>query len=263
MTRTGLTFLAGALLATSSAGTLLARPQTSATASAGAQAELRGAVQPSGSLVNAELNSYVDSKKAKVGARVEAHTTEALTIDGKTIIPKGTKLEGHITEATARSKGDRDSTLAIQFDKAVPKKGEEIPLKAVIMAVAAPGVAQFGESAGPGSDPMAGRGASAAGGSPMGSPQPMNPATGIPGNPSAGAQDTLNLPTMGANGTPQLPANSRGVYGLKDLKLMETSSGAAQTTFLTSTGKNVRLDGGTRLLLVAQVEAGPGAVVSK
>jgi hypothetical protein len=54
------------------------------------------------------------------------------------------------------------------------------------------------------------------------------------------------------NGSAQLPANSRGVYGLKDLKLMASPSGANETTVITSTGKNVRLDGGTRLLLVAQ-----------
>ncbi|MGH9677412.1 MAG: hypothetical protein ACRD36_09955, partial [Candidatus Acidiferrum sp.] len=168
-------------------------------------------------------------------------------------------LEGHITEATARSKGDKDSTLAIQFDKAIPKKGEEIALKAVIMAVAAPRSEQYGEPAAPGSDPMAGRGASAAGGSPMGSPQPMKPNTGMPENPNptVGAGDTPGVSTMGANATSRLPASSRGVYGLKDLKLMETTSSMGPTTFLSSSGKNVRLDGGTRLLLIVQTEAVP------
>jgi hypothetical protein len=49
-----------------------------------------------------------------------------------------------------------------------------------------------------------------------------------------------------------LSASSRGVYGLKDLKLMATSSNTSQTTVITSSGKNVHLDSGTRLLLVSQ-----------
>jgi hypothetical protein len=53
----------------------------------------------------------------------------------------------------------------------------------------------------------------------------------------------------------QLAASSRGVYGLGDLKLMMVSSNKSQTTVITSTGKNVRLEGGTRLLLVSQPEA--------
>ncbi|MGB8475892.1 MAG: hypothetical protein WCE61_17565 [Candidatus Acidiferrum sp.] len=257
MTRTGLAVLAGSFLAMGAAACPPASAQTQAKQRAPAQGETSGALLPSGSAVNAELNSNVDSKKAKVGAKVEAHMTEALTIDGKTIIPKGTKLEGHVTEATARSKGDKDSTLAIQFDEAIPKKGEEIPLKAVIMAVAAPWDPLYTESAGPGSDPMAGQGASAQGRSPMGASAPMNPPSGMPGNPSVGAGGAPDASTMRRGRGPKLPTSSRGVYGLKDLKLMETSTSAGPTTFLTSTGKNVRLDSGTRLLLIAQPETAP------
>jgi hypothetical protein len=54
-------------------------------------------------------------------------------------------------------------------------------------------------------------------------------------------------------------AKSRGVYGLGDLKLMAASSGAGQTIVITSSGKNIHLDGGTRLLLVVpeQVAVAP------
>lgn len=236
----GAMFLAGAA-AQSQPG---AQPVTS-----GASAEAQTAVGslPSGTAINAQLNSSVDSKKAKAGDKVEAHTTEAIKYDGKIILPQGAKLEGHIMEATARSKGDGGSTLAIQFDRAIPKKSEEIPLHVAILAIAAPQNEFSGGSPGPGSDPMSGAGASAAGGSPMGASRPQTPPSGNPGYPGGAAS--------GSNGAAQLSANSRGVYGLNDLKLMEASSNASQTTVITSSGKNVHLDSGTRFLLVAQPEA--------
>jgi hypothetical protein len=75
--------------------------------------------------------------------------------------------------------------------------------------------------------------------------RPANPTSGTPSYPAGGGSAGTNAPS-------QLPANSRGVYGLKDLKLMEKTSSGVQSTVLTSDGKNVHLDGGTRLLLVAQ-----------
>ncbi len=216
-----------------------------------AQAETKAATLPDGTTVNAELNSSVDSRKAKAGEKVEARTTAAVEYGGKTILPRGTKLEGHVTEATARSKGDSGSILAIQFDRAILKKGEELPLNVLILAVAAPQSDLYTGSPEPGRDPMAGRGASAAGGSPMGSPQPQAPPTGMPAAPPDAPIDSTTEP----DGHPQLPASSRGVYGLKDLKLMMVSSKTSQTTVITSGGKNVHLDGGTRLLLVAGAEA--------
>jgi hypothetical protein len=217
-----------------------------------AQTEPGAVTLPSGTAINAQLNSPVDSKKAKAGDKVEAHTTEDIKYAGKTIVPIGAKVEGHVTEATARSKGDSGSTLAIQFDKAIPKKGEEIPLHVAIVAIAAPQQDFSGGSSGSGSDPMTGGGAPTASGSPMGT---SHTPTASPGRPS--------YPADGPSGSPSalkpLSADRRGVYGLKDLTLMAASSSASETTTITSSGKNVHLDGGTRLLLVVpeQVAAAP------
>jgi hypothetical protein len=233
MIRTGYAILAGAIFA----------------AVAAAQTEPGAVTLPSGTAVNAELNSSVDSKKAKVGDKVEAHTTEEIKYAGKIIVPKGAKLEGHVTEATARSKGDSGSTLAIQFDKAIVKKGEEIPLNVAILAIAAPQSDFSGGSPGNGSDSRGGGSAPTANGSPMGSSHTPTATPGTPNIPDAADG------RMGAGGAAQLSPKSRGVYGLGDLKLMATSSNGSQTTVVTSTGKNVRLDGGTRLLLVVPEQA--------
>src|SRR4051794_955400 len=79
----------------------------------------------SGTVINATLSKSIDSKKAKAGDAVEAKTTSDVKAEGKTIIPRGSKLIGHITQASARGKGDADSTLGIAFDHAVLKNGQQ------------------------------------------------------------------------------------------------------------------------------------------
>jgi hypothetical protein len=82
----------------------------------------------SGTVILGEMNTGLDSKKAKVGDKFTARTTEALkSSDGRTIMPRGTKMEGHVTQAEARNKGGTASTLGLQFDKAILKDGTEIP----------------------------------------------------------------------------------------------------------------------------------------
>src|SRR5271167_1161498 len=250
MIRAGFRVLVGAIFASGAVVQAQTSAQATAVLGASAQTEASTATLPSGTAVNAELNSSVDSKKAKVGDKVEAHTTEEIKYAGKTIVPRGAKLEGHVTEATARSKGDSGSTLAIQFDKAILKKGEEIPLNVSILAIAAPQGDFSGGSPGPGNDPMRSGGGSPASGSPMGTSHTPTATPGTPNNPG-GAADS----TMGSNGAAQLSAKSRGVYGLSDLKLMAASSSASQATVLISSGKSVHLDGGTRLLLVVPEQA--------
>ncbi len=249
MIRTGIAVLAGGILAAGGAPQIRANTQTAATSSTAARAEAETVTLPGGTAINAETNSSLDSKKAKVGDKVEAHITEEIKFAGKVIVPKGAKLEGHVTEATARSKGDSGSTLAIQFDRAIAKKGEEIPLHVAIVAIAAPASNLSGGLPGASSDPMAGAGAPTASGSPMGTSHTPTASPGVPNFPGDAGSP------MGANGSGQLRADSRGVYGMKDLKLMEASSNAGPTTVIVSSGKSVRLDSGTRLLLVPPAEA--------
>src|SRR5467141_359006 len=160
MKRSGFVLLAGILFASLAAG------QTQADAQAGAQAGGQTSVQAgkaqaqgsgsasaassasaqngqtnaslgSGAAINAELTAPVDSKKAKPGDPVAGRTTEPTKSNGKTVIPKGSKLVGHVTQASARAKGDSESALGIVFAKAVLKNGQEIPLSVGIQALAA------------------------------------------------------------------------------------------------------------------------------
>jgi hypothetical protein len=208
--------------------------------------------------ISAELRTSLDSKRAKQGDAIEARMTEAVKANGKTILPSGTKLAGHVTQASAKSKGDADSSLGLVFDKAILKGGEEIPLNVTLQALATPDVA-------PGASAVDTMGTSSPGtpvnsGVPGGvSSRDMGPGTsaGSPNRPNAGGtpgeaggtSSDVSGGTLNAAG--RLTPNSRGVFGVKGGVLKrETSNGAG--SLITSTGKNVRLDGGTQLLLVTR-----------
>jgi len=189
---------------------------------------------------------------------VTARTTADIRADGKTIIPKGTKLVGHVTEAAARAKGGSDSSLGIAFDKAVLKGGEELPLNVAIVAVAPPPASMPGQqnkSNGAPGAPVASPGAP----SNMGRPGGTGSMGGSPATSSAPTGPPVDT-TVASNGAPaekgldalgRLTSDSRGVYGLKDASLRPATN-PAEGSVITSNGKTVRLDSDTQLLLVTQ-----------
>ena len=202
-----------------------------------------------GTGIYAELNGGLDSKKAKVGDTISVHTTESVkSSDDRMILPRGTKLVGHITQSVARSKGADESALGMVFDKAILKDGREVPLNVTIQALGAPVTFSGAADAGPGPDP-ANSGTTRT--SPMGgrsgpaSAQP--PAAGV----GSGSRTTLD------GSSAPLGPNSRGVLGLRGLTLNTTTTNNVSVSVLTSDGKNVHLDSGTQFLLVAQSSEAP------
>src|SRR5258707_10733971 len=93
---------------------------------------------PAGTLIPAELSKSLDSKKAKSGDKVEAKTAVDLLSQGKIVIPRNTKIIGHVTEAKAHSKESPDSMVGIVFDRIAMKDGHEVPIQAAVQAVARP-----------------------------------------------------------------------------------------------------------------------------
>jgi hypothetical protein len=253
----------------------------SAASAASAQNGQANASLGSGAAINAELTAPIDSKKAKPGDPVDARTTEPTKSNGKTVIPKGSKLVGHVTQASARAKGDSESALGIVFDKAILKNGEELPLNVAIQALAA---RQFTPVASGGDDTgiMSGTGGSAMGsgrgtGSALGGVAPTagaatgtvtNTAANVGGTAGGALNSTVNSATNvatagpgatgGLNGEGQLMSNSRGVFGMKGVNLSSATGGAAQGAVITSAGKNLHLESGTQMLLVTQAAAAAG-----
>jgi len=240
--------------------------------STSAKAGHNSASLASGTAMNAALSQPVDTKKNKPGDPVTAKTTEATKSDGKVVIPKDSKLVGHVTECKRRSKEEKESALGIVFDKAILKNGEEIPLNVTVRALAA---AQSAAASSVGGDDLsAGGGAvgagrasgggalggvrSTAGGAAGAVTNTAATAGGVAGgavNSTVNAAGTARGAVGGLNAAGQLTSNSQGVFGLDGLNLSSEASNSTQGSLITSTSKNVHLDSGTQLLLVSQAQA--------
>jgi hypothetical protein len=198
-----------------------------------------------GSVIPVQLSKTVDAKKAKTGDEVVATVTQDMkTNSGDVLVPKDTKVIGHVTEVQSRNKEQKQSELGIAFDHAV-LKGDQMQLPMSIQAVIAL-PSNYSGAAGPEAPPsaagggsanssMAGSRAGAAGASP--SSQQNYP----PGSASESS----------AQGEPQPPitGNTQGVIGMSDVRLESSSENSQQGSVLTSEKNNVKIEKGTMMLL--------------
>jgi hypothetical protein len=195
-------------------------PAAAATSDAGSSnADIKGSFPTT-------LVKGLDSKKLKEGDAVICQTVAPLHSRSGLMIPTGSKVIGHITQAQARSKGDATSSLAMVFDKIEITKGKELPMKGTLQAV--------GQSLGD-NEPNTG---------------PAGPATlgGHSGSGGGGSTAAPSSPQQLPKSTsrPILLPTSQGVLGVKSLQM--DSNGV-----LTSPGKEVKLDNGTQMLINAEI----------
>jgi len=216
--------------------------------SAVAQEQAPGASDQPARTLPVELAKSLDSRKLKQGDPVEGRITDQWRAADGTLVPPGSKVMGHVTEASARAKGDSQSQLGIAFDQIALKDGRKLPLKASIQAIGPP--LNYGAAA----MPMGGPAGTAGGGASTGPMVGINPGgnpVGVGGSPrsnypnSPGSPNDPNSPQGDQQTSPQVSPQSKGVIGLHDLQL-------EQGSILASDGKQVKLQAGSQILLRVQ-----------
>jgi hypothetical protein len=234
--------------------------QDTAVSGKNGQAQAAGQLQ-AGSTVQAELTKPVDARKNKPGDEVVAKTTQDMKSNGQTVLPKGSKLVGHITEVQAREKGQQESHMGIAFEHAILKNGTQVPMALTLQAIGssqANAAAAMGDSEIAGST-MAGENLSgmatasgsgatrrALGGVTSTTGQVVNTAGGATGGTVQAAH------SAGAGVAGGLNSTSRGVVGLHGLNLAPaTTSSAKAGSVISSSTSNVHLDSGTQMILSA------------
>jgi hypothetical protein len=246
-----------------------AKASGDSSANGAVQAGKNSADIANGTTMNATLAHPVDAKKNKAGDAVTAKTTEAVRSDGRVIIPKGSTLKGHVTQASARGAGQTESVLGITFDRVVMSDGREMPVNFTVRAISAAetmatssssfgdgGMSSGGMSGGGagGSGHMSGGGGvlggvgSTAGGAvgatggavgnvgsttngAVGSAANVGNATNLNGATNAGGSLMGNSrgATGGLNSAGQLTSNSQGVFGMNGLNLQTVAAGSNST----------------------------------
>lgn len=88
----------------------------------------------SGTRLTAELQNAIDVRKARVDDTVVLKTTQAIKSEGHTIVGKGTRLVGHVTEVTRGGKGNSESRVGILFDR-LEQGSLTLPISATIRSI--------------------------------------------------------------------------------------------------------------------------------
>jgi hypothetical protein len=212
----------------------------------------------SGSTIHATLVKPVDARKNRPGDQVVAKTTEDVKSNGKVVIPRGSKIVGHVTEAKADQKGQAESALGIAFDHAVLKDGSQVPLTLSMQAVGSSATSATAQTedeslmtSGAGAGGMSGvaSGTARSGGGLVGG---VGSTTGAIVNTGTNVGGSAVHTSSGLGGaSSSLNSGSQGVIGLRNLSLASSTSSSTSGT-LTSPSSNVHLDSGTQMILRVQ-----------
>jgi hypothetical protein len=174
------------------------------------------------------ISKTLDSSKLKIGDPFDVETAGTFKLADGTLVPKGSKLVGHVTASKARSKGDPDSQLTLAFEELSISGGKQLVMKGTVQAVYPPA-----------EEPMAPSMATA-GTSQGGSGAGASPANVGLTNSNSGS----NLESSNSQSVTNMSAT--GVQGVRDLTLDDG--------VLTSKGKNVKLGSGVRLVVRADIQ---------
>jgi hypothetical protein len=209
----------------------------------------------SGTAIPATLDKPVDARKAKPGDQVVAKTTQNVKSNGTVVVPKGSKLIGHVTQVQARGKGQSESAVGVVFDRAVLKDGRTIPMSASIQAISASEASAAAAledepmvAAGSASG-MASGGAAATGGLAGGAGHALGTTSGALVNTAGSVGGAAGSVRGATAASSTLNSSSHGVIGMSGLSLDSATANQTQASVIRSTSRNVHLDSGTQMIL--------------
>ena len=208
-----------------------------------------------GTAFNATLTTPLDALQAKAGDKIAAETSETVSYERSVIFPKGTKIVGHIVRASSPDQNASGSALFVQFDKAILKNGQEVLMNAGIQAIFA------GHKVPTPADTDSYRGGELDARNRANPPGAVVELSGVsePARRTTYRPPSYSLPTVQGGFTKQglLTPDSQGALGSPDLKIYTPTSPGSDGTVILSNRANVRLEIGTRLLIVIQPPPSP------
>jgi hypothetical protein len=82
----------------------------------------------------AQLQSTLDARKARVGDEVVLKTTEAVKSQGRTVVKKGARLVGRVTEVRHSAGAAGESSIGLVFDR-LETGALDVPISATITSL--------------------------------------------------------------------------------------------------------------------------------
>jgi hypothetical protein len=170
--------------------------------------------------VFATLETSVDTLTSARADNFTLITLNSIADGGRVVIPKGSKIVGHIAGVTSKGRDAPKSVLALSIDKAVTENGE-IPLQAIIVALAAPRRSDTETTVATGAN-------SPNRSKPSAPPRPLADPSGV---------------------TLLLADNDQGAFGFEDVTISWHLSIPPPLTILATRGKRLRIEAGSQMLL--------------
>lgn len=256
-------------LGLSLAGAIAAYAQTAETRTRGEAANQTSATMKqtdksinlqSGTRVAGELQNTLDVRKAKVGEQVVLKTTQAIKTGGRTVVGKGSRLVGHVTEVAQKTNSPGESHIGILFDR-LEQGTLAVPITATISSLSSGRVGggannddMFGSSAGGSASSTSSTRASSSGGNSGllgGVGNVVNSTTstvgGVVGGTTSAVGSTVDSTTAGVG---------RSLGGIQISESSNTSVDGGSV--LSLQGGNLRLEKGTNFHLVLTQSASAG-----
>lgn len=216
----------------------------------------------SGTRLAGELQNTIDVRKAQVGDQVVLKTTQAIKSQGRTVVGKGARLLGHVTEVAQKSKDNNQSRIGILFDR-LERGSLAMPISATITSITS-GRA----NAGAGNDDLFGSSSSsgsASGSAAAGSSSSPGLLGGVVnttastvgnvvGNTTSAAGSTVNSTTNAVGNTASGVGRSLGRIQIAQSSSTSVSAGST----LSLQGGNLRLEKGTNFNLLVNQSASAG-----
>ena len=206
-----------------------------------------------GTAINASLVGTLDSEKSKPGDPVSAILSESVVYQRSILLPKGSRIVGHVVRTGADS--ESTSALYVEFDRAVLKNGQEAILNAGIQALAPatavptiPSREKYEENRMAGVQAPrsgAGFGTSDSVVLPSTYTLPRRTVQEVPAQKIEGGLDRKGMFTP----------DSKGAFNEPSMRLFTPMSEGSHGTVLVGSKQRVRLENGTRLLIVVQPPA--------
>ncbi|HKY03656.1 MAG TPA: peptidoglycan-binding protein [Blastocatellia bacterium] len=83
---------------------------------------------PQDTVISMRMDRDLSSRTSRVGDRFTATVTIPVYVNGRTVIPAGSKVEGRVTQVTPAKRMSKSGTIAVDFDELVFPNGSRVPL---------------------------------------------------------------------------------------------------------------------------------------
>lgn len=90
---------------------------------------------PAGTELDVRLDQTVSSKTSRVEERVEATTVSSVTVNGRTVVPAGTVVIGHVAEVDDADRGQRDGRIRLEFTSLQFPNGTRADIRSSVVRI--------------------------------------------------------------------------------------------------------------------------------